>query len=279
MSSQLAQRAEAARAPAKTDVETTIAHLIERQKAQLARALPRLMDPDRFARILITECKANPQLLKAEPTSMMAAVMKAAALGLEPGPLGHCYFVPFRNGKTGKTEVTFIIGYKGIIDLARRSGQVSELYAEVVYEGDEFAYQLGLNRDLTHKRTPMSKRDHVTHAYAIAKYRDGGFDFRVLDEIEIAARRARSKASKDGPWVTDYDPMCRKTAVRALAPYLPLTIEVARTLDTDERSYDLTDFGDVIDADSDEGQAAIEAAAEPEAIPVPAASEQTEPAT
>lgn len=252
----LQERAQAAQAPA--TVERTIAHLIESQKSQLGRALPRVMDPDRFTRVLVTECKANPALMKAEPISMMAAVMKAAALGLEPGPLGHCYLVPFKNGKTGRTDVQLIIGYKGMIDLARRSGQVSELYAEVVYEGDEFSYELGLHRTLTHKRTATSKRDHVTHSYAIAKYRDGGFDFRVLDEIEIGARRSRSKASKDGPWVTDYDAMARKTAVRALAPYLPLTIEVARELDSDERTFDLTDFGEIIDAEVEE-QTAIEA--------------------
>lgn len=257
--SQLQQRSEAAKADAPATVETTIAHIIERQKAQLARALPKLMDPDRFARILITEVKANPQLMKAEPSSFMAAVMKAAALGLEPGPLGHVYFLPFKNNNRGGIiEVTLIVGYKGLIDLARRSGQVSELYAEVVYEGDDFDYELGLRRSITHKRTPTSARDKVTHAYAVAKYRDGGFDFRVLDRIEIDARRDRSKASRNGPWVTDFDAMARKTAVRALSGYLPLTVEAASVVESDERVYDLTDFGDVIDADSDEGQGAIE---------------------
>lgn len=273
MTTSLQSRSEAAKSVA--TVETTIAHIIERQKSQLARALPKLMDPDRFARILITEVKANPQLMKAEPSSFMAAVMKAAALGLEPGPLGHVYFLPFKNNKRGGViEVTLVIGYKGLIDLARRSGQVSELYAEVVYEGDEFDYELGLHRTLGHRRTPDSNRQKVTHAYAVAKYRDGGFDFRVLDRIEIDARRARSKAASDdkGPWVTDFDPMARKTAVRALSAYLPLTVEAASAMESDERTYDLTDFGDVIDAESDEGQAAIETGeTEPATEPEPAA--------
>lgn len=267
----LQQRAEAVASTAPATVEKTIAHLIESQKNQLARALPRVMDADRFARVLITECKANPSLMKAEPVSLMAAVMKAAALGLEPGPLGHCYLVPFKNSRTGKTEVQLILGYKGIIDLARRSGQVSELYAEVVYEGDDFTYELGLHRTLTHKRTPTSNRAHVMYAYAIAKYRDGGFDFRVLDEMEIDGRRSRSMSAKSGPWVTDYDAMARKTAVRALSPYLPLTIEVHATLDTaDERVFDLTDFGEVIDAEVEE-QPAIEATAGGTPEPVDAA--------
>lgn len=240
----------AAEVAATPTIDQTIGHMIERQKEQIARALPRSLNPDRFARILVTECKANPQLLRAEPTSMMAAVMKAAALGLEPGPLGHVYLVPFRNGKTGKTEVQFLIGYKGIIDLARRSGQIESLYAEVVYEGDEFDYQLGLNRDLTHKRLPTSNRNRITHAYAVAKYKDGGFDFVVLDELEIAARRKRSRASESGPWVTDYAAMARKSAVRAMSYLLPLTIEAAAAVESDERSFDLSDLGDVIETEA-----------------------------
>lgn len=244
-------------------VDRTIAHLIETQRDQIARALPRTgLTADRLTRVLVTECKANPQLMRCEPISLMAAVMRAAQLGLEPGPLGHCYLVPFRNGKTGQTEVTFIMGYKGLVDLARRSGQVESIYAEVVYEGDEFDYQLGLDRSLTHKRSESSNRDKVTHAYAVAKYKGGGFDFQVLDVLEINARRNRSKASSSGPWVTDYAAMARKSAVRALAPWLPLTVEAASAVEADERPWMLDDLGDVIDiAPEDDERVAIESSA------------------
>lgn len=248
MASTLQRRAEtAAAAPQPPSVERTVAHFIEDMKPQLALALPRLMDEDRFARILITECKANSGLMRADHFSLAAAVMRAAQVGLEPGPLGHCYLLPFRDRASGKTLVQLIIGYKGIIDLARRSGQVESIYAEVVYDGDDFDYELGLNRDLRHKRRPGSNRDHVTHAYAVARYKDGGFDFVVLDELDIAARRKRSMAKDNGPWVTDYAAMCRKSAVRALQPFLPLTVEAADAMKHDERTYDLTDLGDVID--------------------------------
>lgn len=247
-------------APARPTVEDTIAQRIAKQRDQLALALPRLMDPDRFARVLVTECKANVKLLGCEPTSLMAAVMTAAQCGLEPGPLGHCYLVPFNNNKGTRDkpqwvkEVQFIIGYKGIIDMARRSGKVSSLYAEVVYEGDEFDYQLGLHRDLTHRRSPQAKRDHITHAYAVAHYVDGGFDFIVIDELEIEARRMRSQTGKknEGPWATDRPSMARKSAVRAFAPFLPLTIEIASALQADERVFDLGQFGDVLDVPIDE---------------------------
>jgi recombination protein RecT len=250
MASTLQRRAEAATAaPQPPSVERTVAQFIEDMKPQLALALPRLMDEKRFARILITECKANQGLMRADHFSLAAAVMRAAQVGLEPGPLGHCYLLPFRDSKTGKTLVQLIIGYKGIIDLARRSGQIESLYAEVVYDGDDFDYQLGLNRDLTHKRTPGSNRDHITHSYAVARYKDGGFDFIVLDELDIAARRRRSKAADNGPWVTDYAAMARKSAVRALQPFLPLTVEAADAMKGDERAYNLTEVGDVLDID------------------------------
>lgn len=242
-------------------VEKTIAHLIEQQKQAIGRALPATMNPDRFARILVTEVKANPQLMRCEPLSMLAAVMRAAQLGLEPGPLGHVYLVPFRNGKTGRTDVQFILGYKGIVALARRSGEIQDLWAEVVYAGDEFEYELGLHRDLRHKRTQHTDRTKVTHAYAVARFKGGGEVFEVLDELDIAARRGRSRASDAGPWKTDFEAMAKKSAVRALAKWLPLTIEAEQAVQSEERAYDLTDFGDVIDVTEEPDTPAIEAAA------------------
>ena len=71
--------------------------------------------------------------------------MQAVQLGLEPGLLGHCYILPY------KREATFIIGYKGMIDLARRSGHIQSIYAHAVHENDEFEYELGLHPKLEHK--------------------------------------------------------------------------------------------------------------------------------
>lgn len=236
MPESLARRSTNARTPA---VQDTVAQMIQRQQSQINRALPRQLNPDRFARIVLTEVKSNPGLLRCDPTSLLAAVMKAASLGVEPGPLGHVYLVPY------KDQVQMILGYKGIIDLARRSGKVSELYAEVVYEGDHFEYTLGLHRDIQHWRTPASNRSKITHAYAVAKYVDGGNDFAVLDELDIESRRSRSGSRTSGPWTTDYAAMARKSAVKALAPYLPLTPEAAGAVSGDERSYDW----DSIDSD------------------------------
>src|SRR5690606_28083055 len=119
-------------------------------RAEIARALPRHMDPDRMLRIAMTVVRQTPDLQKCTVPSVLGALMQAAQLGLEPGILGHCYLVPFRNGRTGQHEVQFIIGYKGLIDLARRSGNIQSIAAHPVYENDLFEFEYGLNERLRH---------------------------------------------------------------------------------------------------------------------------------
>ena len=119
----------------------TIHELINEQRLEIARALPKHMDPDRLARVVITVLKTNPRLLEASSQSLLAALMLSAQLGLEPGPLGHCYFVPHR--VKGTLEVQWILGYRGIIDLARRSGQLLSLEAREVCARDQFNFSSG----------------------------------------------------------------------------------------------------------------------------------------
>src|SRR5690554_3088052 len=145
--------------------QNTLTALIERQKPEIARALPKHMDPDRLARIATTVLRQTPQLGQCTPESFLGALMTCAQLGLEPGPLGHAYLVPFKNNKTGMFEVTFIPGYRGLVELARRSGQVQSVQAHVVREGDRFDYEFGLNPKLEHK--PAGSDGEVTHAYAV----------------------------------------------------------------------------------------------------------------
>jgi recombination protein RecT len=204
----------------------TIAELIEQQKDQIARALPSQMDPDRLARVALT-VKANPDLLKCSSASLLAALMLSAQLGLEPGPLGHCYFVPFKN------EVTFIVGYRGLIDLARRSGQITSIEAREVRPDDDFEFEYGLDGRLVHRPNLDQRGDPVAY-YGVAKFKDGGYYFLVMSKADIERHRERSKAKSNGPWVTDYDAMARKTVIRAMAPYLPVSVEAARAIAQDE---------------------------------------------
>lgn len=215
-----------AAAPARSTAAPTVRDLIEKQKPQIARALPAHMDPERFTRIVLTEIKRTPKLASCTPASLLGAMMLSAQLGLEPGPLGHAYFVPYGN------EVQFILGYKGYIDLARRSGNIESIIAREVCEGDHFVYEYGLAEKCEH-RPALTGRGKPYAYYAIARYRDGGQTFLVMSRDDIEKRRQRSKAKNNGPWQTDYDAMAKKTVIRAMASFLPLSIEAQRATAND----------------------------------------------
>lgn len=217
-------------------------------KAQIALALPRHMTADRLARIAMTELRRIPKLQQCDPMSFLGAVMQCSQLGLEPGgALGHVYILPFeKRAKQGNqwvtvsTEAQVIIGYRGMIDLARRSGQIISIEARAVYEGDNFDVTLGLDSNITHKPDWNNpNRDNpakLIFVYAVAKLKDGGIQFDVMSRSEVEATRARSKASTSGPWVTDYVAMALKTVCRRLFKWLPVSIEVQRAVGLDEQA-------------------------------------------
>lgn len=149
--------------------------------------------------------------------------MTSAQLGLEPGPLGEAYLVPYGD------QVTFIPGYRGLIKLAWNSGQLRTIAARVVHENDEFSYAYGLHPDLVHK-PGRGDRGGITDVYAAATLLDGGAEFEVMSVAEVEAIRARSRAGKKGPWVTDWEAMSRKTCVRQLAKWLPMATTLNRAL-------------------------------------------------
>ncbi|TCS80356.1 recombination protein RecT [Tepidibacillus fermentans] len=228
---QLANRANG-QAPTPTP-EQTIAAYMKKMAPRFAEVLPKHMDIDRMTRIALTTIRTNPKLLEASVPSLLGAIMQAAQLGLEPGLVGHCYLVPFKNGKTGQTEVQFIIGYKGMIDLARRSGNIESIYAHAVYENDTFEYEYGLHPKLVHKPA-MTDRGEFIGAYAVAHFKDGGYQFEFMPKEEIEKRRNRSKTANGGPWVTDYEEMAKKTVVRHMWKYLPISIEIQQAAAQDE---------------------------------------------
>jgi recombination protein RecT len=202
---------------------------LDRAKPQVALALPRHLDADRLLRVAMTAIMRTPKLLECDQQSLLGAIMQAAQLGLEPdGVLGHAYLVPF------KGKVTLIAGYKGLIDLARRSGAVVSIQAHVVYEADEFDYSYGLQDCLRHKPA-LRDRGRPIAAYAAAVLKDGGHAFEVMSVEDVNAIRDNSqgyKAAKqyggDSPWDSNWDEMARKTAVRRLAKYLPISVEFQR---------------------------------------------------
>lgn len=234
---------------AKTPVDK-VAHMLASpsMQAQIKAALPRHMTPERLARIVTTEIRKVPKLAECTPVSFFGAVIQCAQLGLEPGnALGHAYLLPY-----GK-DVQLIIGYRGMIDLARRSGQIVSIDARAVYEGDKFECRLGLDPHIEHKpdwaNPNRTMGDKLQFVYAVAKLKDGGIQFDVMSRAEIEGIRARSKAGNGGPWKTDYQAMALKTVVRRLFKFLPVSIEIQTAVGLDERAeMGLTqDNGAVID--------------------------------
>ena len=221
---------------------------------KFATALPRGIDPNRFARVIWTEVRKNPLLINADAGSLLSSCITAAQLGLEVGShLGQCYLVPFNKrvktpeGWKNVQQAQLIIGYRGLITLARKSGEMVSLNAFAVFEKDDFSYQLGLHPDVHHVPSAEADRGALTYVYAVANFVGGGIQFEVMSRAEIEAVRdasqgwisAKQSAAKYGkdvnsPWATHFNEMAKKTVVRRLAKYLPLSVEAARAVEVDE---------------------------------------------
>lgn len=212
-----------------------LAAYLESKVQYMNAALPKHLTPERLARVAITAISSNPRLLECTKESLALALIEAGQLGLEPnGVMGQAYLVPYHNGRLKRYEAQFQIGYRGLIELARRSGDVTKIEARVVREGDDFLYEYGLQPKLVHRPDPSGKGE-ITHVYAIAWLRGSDPIFEVMTREEVEAIRRRSKAADSGPWVTDYEAMARKTVVKRLAKYLPLSPEAEAAIEADNR--------------------------------------------
>ena len=210
--------------------------LLERNQQAVALSLPASMDAERFRRLLLTAANGSPGLMECDPRSFLAAGVACAQLGLEPNdPRGLAYLVPFNDRRRGKI-VQLIIGYRGLLDLARRSGMVSSVEADVVYRGDVFEYERGLHDRFRHIPGEHDEDpDTISHVWARARVQ-GDLTWLVMtrrqvDKIRDASPGAKSESS---PWRTHYVEMAQKTALRRLCKWLPLTVEAMRAVDHEE---------------------------------------------
>lgn len=212
----------------------TVTQFIEQMKGEIARALPRHLNADRLARIMLTEVRRTPLLAQCTPASFGGAIMTCAQLGLEPGVTGEAYLLPFRNSRKNCYEVQLIIGYQGMVKLFWQSPLARSLDAQTVHQEDDFDYAYGLEPKLTHKPSLKSDRGPVIAWYAVATMTNGGAAFIVMSRSDVEKIRTRSRAKDDGPWKTDYDAMARKTAIRQLFKLLPKSAELTRAMAADE---------------------------------------------
>ena len=211
----------------------TMQQYVKSMEAEIAKALPSVITPERFSRIVLTALSSNPKLQECTPQSFLGAMMTAAQLGVEPNTaLGQAYLIPFKN--KGIMECQFQLGYKGLIDLAYRSGEVSNIQAQEVYENDVFEFEYGLEPKLRHVPAKKDRGDVICY-YAIFKMKDGGYNFGVMSVDD--ARKHGQKYSKSysfGPWQNNFDEMAKKTVLKKVLKYAPLKSDFVRAVAQDE---------------------------------------------
>lgn len=216
----------------------TMQDYIKKMEGEIAKALPSVITPERFTRMTLSALSTTPKLAQCTPQSFLGAMMSAAQLGLEPNtPLGQAWLIARNNNKKGCIETVFEIGYKGLIDLAYRSGMVSTIGAWEVRENDEFAYELGVAQTLRHVPAKKDRGEPIAY-YAVLKMKDGGYSFCVmtLDEVKAHAMKYSESYKKgySSPWQTNFDEMAKKTVLKKLLKYSPLKSDFARAVTADE---------------------------------------------
>lgn len=229
--------------------------MIDKMMPEIQKAMPKMgLTPERLGRLMVTALRTTPDLAACSTQSIMGALMMSATLGLEPGTLGLCYILPFNNRRqiwddqqqknvwATVKEAEFVIGYKGEIELARRSGQIMRIAAQVVFEKDQFDLTDGLHADLVHKRFLGGDRGEPIGAYMVAQYTNGGFHFDYMTRAEIEAHRDQyakgflkdGKPNPNSPWVKDWQDMWCKTPIRKNFKWLPVSTELALMAAQDE---------------------------------------------
>ncbi len=221
----------------------TFAQYLAARKKQIASVLPKHLTPERLCRVALTAYNTTPALARCDIGSIFQAVQQAAQLGLEPGgALGQAYLVPYG------TQCQFIVGYRGLIELARRSGEIESIEAHVVHENDSFELEYGLETKLRHRPFLDGNAGPMRFVYAVARLKGGAVQFEAMTKEDIDSVRNRSRASRNGPWVTDYEEMAKKTVIRRLCKYLPISAEK---------------LGDALDAEAGDYMEATELLAKP----------------
>lgn len=219
---------------AKAEKKTMQAY-IKAMEPAIKKALPSVITPERFTRMVLSALSSTPKLAKCSPQSFLAAMMTAAQLGVEPNTaLGQAYLLPYRNH--GQMECQFQLGYKGLIDLAYRSGEVSVIQAHTVYENDVFEYELGMDPKLRHVPAKADRGEAVAY-YAMFKTKDGGYGFEVMsvDDVQRHAQRySKSYGSGSSPWRSNFDEMAKKTVLKRALKYAPLKSDFVRGVAQDE---------------------------------------------
>lgn len=210
--------------------------LLTKHRNELQTALPKHITADRLIRVALTAINTTPALLNCTVPSLIGCIIQAAQLGLMPdGAVGEGYLIPFKNNrKGGILECQFMVGYRGLITLAYRSGQIISLQGRAVYENDKFEYKFGLEEDLFHVPAEGS-RGKLTYVYAVIRMKNGGVIFDVMSKDDVDGIRRMSKSPNSPAWAEHYDEMAIKSVIRKISKRTPLSPELITAVQLEEK--------------------------------------------
>jgi len=228
--------------------------------------------PERLLRTLITQIRKNPMLLACSLQSLMSCAIQAAEEGLDFS-LGQAYAVPYKNKKrfpdgseTWVTEAQYQRGYQGLVELVMRAGEVDDIKAYPLHKNDQFTLRRGYEEVLEHIPN-ISDPGEVVGFYAYYLKANGRRGCEFMTKADVDKVRARSKSKDNGPWVTDYSEMGRKTVLKRLCKHLRKSVKALSAIEEE----DAIEFGDATGIDLNLG-------ALPEATEPQDAAPATEPA-
>lgn len=242
----LAELRQAGKQVARSVGGSTVKEYFEANKDALTALMPEFMkrNPNRMVTLALNCLRTTPKLMDCTLDSLFRAIIICAQFGLEPNtPQGHIYLIPFENRRKKVVEVQIILGYKGLIDLARRSGEIETITARVAYKGDDFSIEYGTVDAIKHIPKLDGEPGAIIGVYAVAKLKGGGYQFEWMSVAQINKIRDESQGYKTAkafgrtntPWHTNWEEMAKKTAIRRLCKYLPMSIEMANAMALDAR--------------------------------------------
>lgn len=221
---------------------------VEEHKKDFAMVIPSHIKPERIMRLAISAYRRTPELMNCALETVIGGVLESASLGLEINtPLKQASLIPFRNNKTKRTEAELIIQYRGYVDLMYNHPKVLSVFANVVFEQDDFECVYGTNETLHHVESDKKDRGEILGFYAYAKLRDGAYRFIYLKKSKVDGIRdeyspSYRAAKESSPWHTHYQSMGMKTAIRALERFVPKSAEIAKAADADHKVFSKQDI-------------------------------------
>lgn len=215
----------------------SLAKMWEIAAPRIKAMVPQHVNDQRLLASLLTAVARNPDLSRCTPLSLIREAIRAAQMGFDVSGIGgKAYLVPFRNNDAGTTEAQLIVGYRGLEELARRTGQIAAIYSREIYANEDFEYQDGLIQIISHRPVgPLTAEEQPVGAYAIAVWTNGFRQGEVMNKVQLEKIRAMSKVPNGPAWSKSLSEMYRKTVTRRLCKRLPDSLELSVQLDNEER--------------------------------------------